>query len=262
MEQFDEKLNEEREELKKRVKTQPKIKQLSGDTQTTGIIGWIEKFLFLISHYGFKKIMQALILIGTCIIFLMVIETVREENLIKDIITNNSKAHDESSEVRKEVDPKITKTLTRMLYSMDAERVGILEMHNGKENPTSLPFLYCDMTYEETKDNVAYVAEEYEDLNMSKFQFPTFLYKNKVFYGSVEDVKEIDKKLGLRLEMNDVKFIGMVLIRTSTDIGFVTISWFEEPTMSRDAIIADLTYYVQELGTYLDYGQYKKQLNR
>jgi hypothetical protein len=139
--------------------------------------------------------------------------------------------------------------------------VSVLEMHNGKENPTSLPFLYCDMTYEETRDHVPYVSEEYEDLNMSKFQFPSFLYKNKIFYGSVDEIIEIDKKLGLRLEMNDVKYIGMILIRTNTDIGFVTISWMQEPEMSRDAIIADLTYYVQEIGTYLDYGQYK-QINR
>ena len=74
----------------------------------------------------------------------------------------------------------------------------------------------------------------------------------------MEEIIEIDKKLGLRLEMNDVKYIGMVLIRTNTDIGFVTISWMEEPDMTRDAIIADLTYYVQEIGTYLDYGQYKE----
>jgi hypothetical protein len=93
---------------------------------------------------------------------------------------------------------------------------------------------------------------------MSKFQFPSFLYKNKIFYGTVDDIMEIDKKLGLRLEMNDVKYIGMILIRTNIDIGFMTISWLEEPEMSRDAIIADLTYYVQEIGTYLDYGQYKK----
>jgi hypothetical protein len=72
---------------------------------------------------------------------------------------------------------------------------------------------------------------------------------------------EIDKKLGMRLELNNVCYIGMVLIRTNTDIGFVTISWMEEPALTRDVIIADLTYYVQEIGTYLDYGQYQK-INR
>lgn len=258
MEQLDNKLQEEKEQLEERIKKQPKTKQIMEPTFSNGIFGWVEKFLFLIHNYGFNKILQALILLGVCVTFLLVFDTIKEENLIKEIITKEDVTHTEASEVRKEVDPKINKTLTRMLYSMSADRVSVLEMHNGKENPTSLPFLYCDMTYEETRDHVPYVAEEYEDLNMSKFQFPSFLYKNKIFYGTVDDIMEIDKKLGLRLEMNDVKYIGMILIRTNTDIGFMTISWYEEPEMTRDAIIADLTYYVQEIGTYLDYGQYKK----
>ena len=52
---------------------------------------------------------------------------------------------------------------------MNADRVSVLEMHNGKENPTSLPFLYCDMTYEETRDHVPYVAEEYEDFSTNVY---------------------------------------------------------------------------------------------
>lgn len=258
MEQLDNKLQEEKEQLEKRIKKQPKTKQIMEPTFSSGMFGMVEKFLFLIHNYGFKKILQALVLLGVCVTFFLVFDTIKEENLIREIITHEGVTHTEASQVRKEVDPKINKTLTRMLYSMSADRVSILEMHNGKENPTSLPFLYCDMTYEETRDHVPYVSEEYEDLNMSKFQFPSFLYKNKIFYGTVEDIMEIDKKLGLRLEMNDVKYIGMILIRTNTDIGFMTISWYEEPEMTRDAIIADLTYYVQEIGTYLDYGQYKK----
>lgn len=221
------------------------------------VLEWIENVLFLINKYGFKKIIQAMSIVAMAIFFITFIDAVREDNLIKEIMIQGDDAHIQASNARKEINPKINKTLTRMLYSMQADRVGILEMHNGKENPTSLPFLYCDMTYEETRENVAYIADEYENLNMSKFQFPSFLYKNKIFFGTVEDIMEIDKKLGLRLQMNDVQYIGMVLIRTSTDIGFTTISWMKEPTMSRDAIIADLTYYVQELGTYLDYGQYK-----
>lgn len=221
------------------------------------VLEWIENVLFLINKYGFKKIIQAMSIVAMAIFFITFIDAVREDKLIKEIMIQGDDAHIQASNARKEINPKINKTLTRMLYSMQADRVGILEMHNGKENPTSLPFLYCDMTYEETRENVAYIADEYENLNMSKFQFPSFLYKNKIFFGTVEDVMEIDKKLGLRLQMNDVQYIGMVLIRTSTDIGFTTISWMKEPTMSRDAIIADLTYYVQELGTYLDYGQYK-----
>lgn len=259
MEQLDDKLQEEKKRLEERIKHKPIIKQkISGDDEVKRTFSLFERIVILIQNYGFKKILQAVLLIGLCASFTLVYNTIKEENLIREILLDKDKLHVDASKARKEVDPKISKTLTRMLYSMNADRVSVLEMHNGKENPTSLPFLYCDMTYEETKENVSYVAEEYEDLNMSKFQFPSFLYKNKVFYGNVEEIIEIDKKLGLRLQMNDVKYIGMILIRTNTDIGFITISWSEKPKVTKDMIIADLTYYVQEIGTYLDYGQYKK----
>ncbi len=259
MEQLDDKLQEEKRRLEERIKYRPNVKQkISGNDETKGAFNWFENIVILIQNYGFKKILQAVLLIGLCASFTLVYNTIKEENIIKEILLDKDRIHSDASKVRKEVDPKISKTLTRMLYSMNADRVCVLEMHNGKENPTSLPFLYCDMTYEETRENVSYVAEEYEDLNMSKFQFPSFLYKNKVFYGSVDEIIEIDKKLGLRLQMNDVKYIGMILIRTNTDIGFITISWMEKPNITKDMIIADLTYYVQEIGTYLDYGQYKK----
>lgn len=235
------------------VKPKPKLGK-----ETNKVFQWVENVLILIQGYGLKKIFLALFLIVLCVFGIMAINVVRDEELVKKLIINTTEMHDDASKVRKEVDPKIGKTLTRMLYSMNGDRVSILEMHNGKENPTSLPFLYCDMTYEETKDNVPYVAEEYENLNMSKFQFPTYLYEHKIFYGTVEEIMEIDKKLGMRLELNNAQYIGMVLIRTNTDIGFVTISWMEEPNLTRDVIIADLTYYVQEIGTYLDYGQYQK----
>lgn len=262
MEQLDDKLQEERKRLEERVKTKPNFRQkIHGNENLSGAFSWLETVIILIQNYGFKKLLQAVLFIGICASLFLVYNTIQEEDLVREILIDKSRIHNDASKARKEVDPKISKTLTRMLYSMEADRVSILEMHNGKENPTSLPFLYCDMTYEETRDYVPYVSEEYEDLNMSKFQFPSFLYKNKVFYGEVEEITQIDKKLGMRLEMNDVKYIGMILIRTNTDIGFVTISWMEKPKMSRDAIIADLTYYVQELGTYLDYGEYKK-INR
>ena len=48
MEQLDDKLQEEKEQLKKRIQLQPKTKQIMGTTFNSGIFGWVEKFIFLI----------------------------------------------------------------------------------------------------------------------------------------------------------------------------------------------------------------------
>lgn len=93
MEQLDDKLQEEKEQLKKRVKMQPKAKQIMEPTFNTGMLGWVEKLLFLIHNYGFKKILQALVLLGLCVTFFLVYNTVKEENLIKEIITQDDEIH-------------------------------------------------------------------------------------------------------------------------------------------------------------------------
>ena len=57
----------------------------------------------------------------------------------------------------------------------------------------------------------------------------------------------------MRLELNDVKYVGIILIRTNIDIGFLMVSYTEKPTLDKDTIYGELSYYVQEIGTYLDY---------
>lgn len=219
------------------------------------VINWVDKIVSLISKYGMKKMLQALFLVGSVVCFVMFINAVDNEKIIEEWIRREPEIHDVGSKIRKEVTPKVVKSLTKMLYTMNGDRVSILEMHNGKENPTSLPFLYCDMTYEETRDRIPYISEEYEDLNMSKFNFPSYLYENRFFIGSIEEIYTIDKKLAMRLELNDVKYVGIILIHSNVDIGFLMVSYLSEPTLTKDQIYANLTYYVQEVGSYLDYAK-------
>ena len=224
------------------------------------VVNWLERIVALIHNYGMKRIIQALLLIASIVFFVMFVNAIDNQQIIDKFIANTTEQHDMGSNIRKDITPKISKTLIKMLYSMGGDRVSILEMHNGKENPTALPFVYCDMTYEETKDRIPYVAEEYEDLNMSKFNFPSYLYEHRYFIGSIEEIYTIDKKLAMRLDMNGVKYAGIILIHTNVDIGFLMISYLSEPTVSRETIFANLSYYVQEIGTYLDYGKQLEEL--
>lgn len=254
MEKEKEQLQEEKEVIKKRAKSQPRYNEMmEEDKKGSSIFDWLHGFLQLIQYYGFKRIVQALLIIGGCIFFVTLMDTIKEGNVISEFMNQDIDKHKKGADIRMEISPKINRTLTRMLYSLKADRVSVLEMHNGKENPTSLPFLYCDMTYEEVREHVPYISDEYENLNMSKFYFPSYIIEHKIFIGTIDEMIEIDKRLGMRLETNDVKFLGIVLIRTNVDIGFLTITWRDYTDVSKEEIIADLMYYVQEIGTYLDY---------
>ena len=228
------------------------------------MVGWLERLTNIISTYGMKRVLQAFLLVIMCLMLLLFVNAMYNQSTMDKVIAKTEEVltkklsseetdHEIGTTSRREVTPKISKTLIKMLYELEADRACILEMHNGKENPTSLPFDFSDMTYEETRGKIPYIADEYEDLNMSKFTFPEYLYQHRTFIGSIEEIYEIDKKLAMRLEMNNVQYAGIILIRTNTDIGFLMVSYTHEPTLSREDIYAELTYYVQEIGTYLDY---------
>lgn len=219
------------------------------------VVNWIEKIVSLISQYGMKKMLQALFLVASVVCFVMFVNAIDNQHIIEEWIKKEPEIHETGANIRREITPQVNKSLVKMLYTMEGDRVSVLEMHNGKENPTSLPFLYCDMTYEETRDRIPYVSDEYVDLNMSKFNFITYIYENKFFIGGIEDIYHIDKRLAMRLELNEVKYCGIMLIHSSTDIGFLMVSYLEKPTISDTKIFAELSYYAQEIGTYLDYAK-------
>jgi hypothetical protein len=254
MERIENQLQNDKEMIKLRGKSQPRYSEtMEEDKKGSSIFDWLHGFLQLIQYYGFRKIAQALLIIGGCILFATVIDSIKEDNLLSEIVNHNNESHKQGADIRMEISPKINRTLTRMLYALKADRVSVLEMHNGKENPTALPFLYCDMTYEEVREHVPYISDEYENLNMGKFYFPSYIIQHKIFIGSIDEMIQIDKRLGIRLETNDVKYLAVILIRTNVDIGFLVITWRDQVDIPRDEIVADLTYYVQEIGTYLDY---------
>jgi hypothetical protein len=107
------------------------------------------------------------------------------------------------------------------------------------------------MTYEETRGKIPYIADEYEDMNMSKYTFPQYLYDHRTFIGTIDEIYEIDKKLALRLDANSIKYVGIILIRTTTDIGFLMVSYTHEPSKTREEIYAELNKiegsFVEEL---------------
>lgn len=243
-------------ELQERVKENKTIKRKTLDMGDGGkVVNWFERMVQIVDTYGIKTITLTFLLIASFIGLIMFANAIENQHVIEKWLSNDNTTHTIGADIRKEINPKVIKTMTKLLYKMEADRVSILEMHNGKENPTALSFTYCDMTYEETMDRIPYISEEYVDLNMSKFTFPSYLYDHRYFIGSVEEIYSIDKKLAMRLDANNIKYCGIILIRTNIDIGFLMLSYLDIPNKSNDLILAELSYYVQEIGTYLDYAK-------
>lgn len=235
----------------------PSRKQIENDSDKP--INWLERVMKLIDKFGFIKIIATILILFITYIGWNLASAINYEQIAEQIVNDQVNSHIEASEIRRENNPKVMLALTRMLNELEGDRASVLEMHNGKENPTALPFIYCDMTYEETKGKTPYISEEYENLNMSKFTFPTYLWKKRYFVGTIEELYAIDKKLAMRLELNNVKYFGIMIVKNEIEIGFLMISYTEIPTQfDPHDIHVKLSDYAQEIGYYLDLNVHTK----
>lgn len=132
----------------------------------------------------------------------------------------------ENIEYRRNIDPIIRGELKKLIYDTDAYRASILEFHNGTSNMSSLGFLYAAMTYEETKDNVNKISNFYQEINLSLFNISGMIYEKGYWYGSIKDLQKIDPALyqGI-LSSSKTKYICIVLLESSTELGFLVLSF-------------------------------------
>lgn len=224
-------------------------------------LGFLEKTVKLIEKYGLFKIFKAL-----CVIALFVYVMCNGANLIEDIVervtreTINDAAvekvrlHDIALEKRQYIKPQIDSLLQATLYDLNADRAFVIEMHNGTNNVSGLPFLYGEMTYENVAEGITHIEDDYTNVNLSRFSFPTYLEKEHIWMGSVEELTEVDKKLAQRLISNDVTYIAIANIHgIKNELGFFGVTYCngKEPKSQHD-ILQKMIKNTQLLSTLLD----------
>lgn len=164
----------------------------------------------------------------------------------------------EKKEFRRENDPLIRQALHDIVYEVGACRASVLEFHNGKENPSGLGFYYVDMNYEVTRDRVGFISDQYTNINMSLLEMPDILYINGYWYGTVEELKNVDPKLGSMIESNGTKWIAFMLLESSVELGILEISFSEEPN-NKQEIGRKLRKTGAMVSGKLDYANWKRE---
>lgn len=135
--------------------------------------------------------------------------------------------HTEEVDKRLEISPKINFILEKLLVTTNCDRSFIVEFHNGNSNLNGLPFLYGDMTYEEcAKDSLEYISELYQNIPLSRFSISQELFNNGYWYGSVEELAEIDKRLSGRIKINSGEWIALILLKGKDQyLGIIGVSY-------------------------------------
>ena len=118
------------------------------------------------------------------------------------------------------------------MYHLGASRVSIMEFHNGKSNPAGLGFYYVDMTYETCNDGQLNVANQYVNVNLSLLNIPTILYQEGYWYGTTDELRKTDPMLASMIEQNGTKWIALLLLEGSAELGILEVSFSEVPDAS------------------------------
>lgn len=249
---------------KHRMEYDEKSSMVSSNMETTKhvstSIAWLESFLNFIDKFGIKKILQGCLLIAMFLAADFAFNAIHNEKMIEAIASRVEKKKNvldsEDMNIRKEVGPKISKQLLKLLYSVGADRAIVFENHNGKENATALPFVYFDMTYEEIEENKVhnYISESFVNLNISYFKIPYHLVQKTYFIGSVDDMREVDNRFANRMEEIGCEYVGLIIIKSKgVNVGMLGVMYNEEPVgITKDLIRSELMEAVIDISPLLD----------
>ena len=201
-------------------------------TKTTEEVGFgpLEKMLKLLSKYGAWNIVKAIMLIVAFLVVMWTmthIDTIFENVIIKQN-TEKVEQHETVLKRRSEIKPKIDLILKNTLEELNADRVFVIEMHNGTNSLSGLPFVYCEMTYETCRKGIMRVDDEYGSVVLSRYSLPYYMNENQTYVGSVDELEELDPKLAHRMRDNGTAYICVAnMYSLDSYIGYVGIGYAE-----------------------------------
>lgn len=199
-------------------------------------IGWLQKLLHLQEKFGFFSILKSLFILlitGYVVFFARILVTCSTKwNQVQ------TEQHNDAVSRRMSADANIRMIFNRILPTLDADRVWLIELHNGAKNlTTGLPFLYGDMRIEAVSDGVLNVDEEYTDFSLSKYPFIAKIFEDGYFYGHIESMREFDERLYYKFKSNDVNEIALLaLYQGDKPLGVLGISFCGDKQMDASAV--------------------------
>lgn len=187
-------------------------------------LGWLDKALNIVDKYKFRTIFKAIIII---LIVAATVGFVSNPTYIFEKYKEwSDQQHKELLEKRMKNNEKLHLKAEQLLYRINADRVMILELHNGLENNAGLPFSKCSATYEALNIGVKPVADQYQNVNLSLMPFATYIFEKGYWCGNVEDLAQIDRGLYYKMLSNETThFAACVVEGVDNALAFVFVSF-------------------------------------
>lgn len=212
-------------------------------------LSWLGTLLNYIKQYGVFNIIKAtmLLIILSFSLRLCFDPEYIFERYNKFVIEK----HNIELQERAELDRQIKNNLPTYLYKYRADRVWIIQYHNG-----IMDWQHGTMRFELTRSNLEPVQTQYNDFNLTWLNLPYYLKDHNLFVGDLNELQKYDRVLYEQLAKNNVAYLACILIKDNTgkDIGIFGVTWASIP---KDI---DVETIVQRL--YTDSGEIKYLIQR
>ena len=120
--------------------------------------------------------------------------------------------------------------LSVLLMELHSDRAFFIEYHNSVKSLQGAPFAYGSMSFEKLHPNrdVIFMADEYSDFPLTKYEMVTYLYDKKFFMGTITELMAIDKRLATKLNVSNVTQVALIEVwGDNQPLGILGVTWGE-----------------------------------
>ena len=130
---------------------------------------------------------------------------------------------------------KLNGELNETLMELHADRTFFIEYHNSVKSLQGAPFAYGSMSFEKIHPNreVVFMADEYSDFPLTKYETVTYLYEHKIFIGTVDELMAIDMRLATKLKASNVTQVALIEVwGDEQPLGILGATWNEHEVVN------------------------------
>lgn len=187
-------------------------------------LSWLERILQLCKEYGVFNILKGLFIL---IILSLTLRICYNPSFLFDKYTDYmTQRHAKELHKRTEYDQQIKSLLPVYLYKYHADRIWIIQYHNG-----IMDWQHGTMRFELCNDEVESIKNQYNDFNLTWINLPYYLKTNEVFIGDIVKLDSIDSTLYTQLKKNNVQYLACTIIKDNSGypIGILGVTWKNIP---------------------------------
>lgn len=187
-------------------------------------LSWLERILQLCKEYGVFNILKGLFIL---IMLSLTLRICYNPSFLFDKYTDYmTQRHAKELHKRTEYDQQIKSLLPVYLYKYHADRIWIIQYHNG-----IMDWQHGTMRFELCNDEVESIKNQYNDFNLTWIDLPYYLKTNEVFIGDMVKLDSIDSTLYTQLKKNNVQYLACTIIKDNSGypIGILGVTWKNIP---------------------------------